>query len=128
MLLHWYRLENFGKEFPLLKEAYNETKLLYLSKKPSWYGSINIIVNILKTTNTDINLLLKKILGKFKNNVNIFFKIIIYHRMEKKINQFSDSKLKIYNICKNNFGLEKYLTIVNNSELRRSFTKLCTSS
>ena len=48
--------------------------------------------------------------------------------MEKKINQFSDSKLKIYNICKNNFGLEKYLTIVNNSELRRSFTKLCTSS
>jgi hypothetical protein len=128
MLLYWYHLENLGKEFPLLKEAYNETKLLYLSKKPSWYGSINIIVNILKTTNTDINLLLKKILGKFKNNVNIFFKIIIYHRMEKKINQFSDSKLKIYNICKNNFGLEKYLTIVNNSELRRSFTKLCTSS
>jgi hypothetical protein len=36
--------------------------------------------------------------------------------MEKKqINQFSDSKLKIYNICKNNFGLEKYLTIVNNN-------------
>jgi hypothetical protein len=33
--------------------------------------------------------------------------------MEKKqINQFSDSKLKIYNICKNNFGLEKYLTIM----------------
>ena len=128
MLLYWYRLENLGKEYPLSKEAYNETKLLYLSKKPSWYGSINIIVNILKTTNTDINLLLKKILGKFKNNVNIFFKIIIYHRMEKKINQYSDSKLKIYNICKNNFGLEKYLTIVNNSELRRSFTKLCTSS
>jgi glucose-6-phosphate 1-dehydrogenase len=75
MLLYWYCLENLGKEFPLLKEAYNETKLLYLSKKPSWYGSINIIVNILKTTNTDIiNLLLKKPLGKFKNNVNIFFK------------------------------------------------------
>jgi hypothetical protein len=33
MLLYWYRLENLGKEFPLLKEAYNETKLLYLSKK-----------------------------------------------------------------------------------------------
>ena len=39
---------------------------------------------------------------------------------KKKINQFSDSKLKIYNICKNNFGLEKYLTIVNDFELRRS--------
>ena len=60
MLLYWYRLENLGKEFPLLKEAYNETKLLYLSKKPTWYESINIIVNILKTTNTDINLLLRK--------------------------------------------------------------------
>jgi hypothetical protein len=87
------------------RSTYNETKLLYLSKKPSWYGSINIIVNIVKTTNTDINLLLKKTLGKFKNNVNIFLKIIIYHRMEKTNYQFSDSKLKIYNICKNNFGL-----------------------
>jgi hypothetical protein len=47
---------------------------------------------------------------------------------KKQINQFSDSKLKIYNICKSNFGLEKYLTIVNNFELRRSFTKLHTSS
>ena len=49
--------------------------------------------------------------------------------MEKKqINQLSDSKLKTNNICKNNFGLEKYLIIVNNFELRRSFTKLRTSS
>ena len=47
---------------------------------------------------------------------------------KKQINQFSDSKLKIYNICKSNFGLEKYLTIVNNFELRRSFTNLRTSS
>jgi hypothetical protein len=128
MLLYWYRLENLGKEFPLLKEAYNETKLLYLSKKPSWYGSINIIVNILKTTNTDINLLLKKTLGKFKNNVNILFKSFFITKWKKQINQLSDSKLNIYNICKNNFGLEKYLTIVNNFELRRSFTKLRTSS
>jgi hypothetical protein len=60
MLLYWYRLESLGKEFPLLKEAYKEIKLLYLSKKPTWYESINIIVNILKTTNTDINLLLRK--------------------------------------------------------------------
>ena len=47
---------------------------------------------------------------------------------KKQINQFSDSKLKIYNIRKNNFGFEKYLTIVNNFELRRNFTKLRTSS
>jgi hypothetical protein len=128
MLLYWYRLENLGKEFPLLKEAYNETKLLYLSKIPTWYESINIIVNIRKTTNTDINLLLKKTLGKFKNNVNILFKSFFITKWKKQINQLSDSKLNIYNICKNNFGLEKYLTIVNNFELRRSFTKLRTSS
>jgi hypothetical protein len=40
MLLYWYRLENLGKEFPL-------TKLLYLSKKTTWYESINIIGNTL---------------------------------------------------------------------------------
>ena len=73
MLLYWYRLENLGKEFPLLKEAYNETKLLYLSKKPSCYGSINIIVNILKTTNTDINLLLKKHLENSKIMITFFY-------------------------------------------------------
>ena len=70
----------------------------------------------------------KKPLGKFKNNVNIFFKSLFITEWKKQINQFSDSKLKIYNICKNNFGLEKYLTIGNNFELRRSFTKLRTSS
>jgi hypothetical protein len=63
-------------------------------KKPSWYGSINIIMNIFKTTNTDINLL-KKTLGKFKNNVNIFLKSLFITEWKKQINQFSDSKLKI---------------------------------
>ena len=87
MLLYWYRLENLGKEFPLLNEAYNETKLLHLSKKPTWYESINIIVNILKTTHTDINLLLRK-------NTNHY----LSQNGKKQINQqFSDSKLKIYN-------------------------------
>ena len=129
MLLYWYRLENLGKEFPVSKEAYNETKLLYFSTKPTWYESINIIVNIFKTTNTDINLLLRK---KHLENSKIMLTFFLNHYLsqngKKQINQFSDSKLKIYNICKNNFGLEKYLTIVNNFELRRSFTKLRTSS
>jgi hypothetical protein len=60
--------------------------------------------------------------------INNFFKSLFITEWKKQINQFSDSKLKIYIICKNNFGLEKYLTIVNNFELRRSFTKLRTSS
>ena len=60
--------------------------------------------------------------------LTFFFNHYLSQNGKKQINQFSDSKLKIYNICKNNFGLEKYLTIVNNFELRRSFTKLRTSS
>ena len=86
-------------------------------------------MNILKTTNTDINLLLRK---KHLENSKIMLTFFLNHYLsqngKKQINKFSDSKLKIYNICKNNFGLEKYLTIVNNFELRRSFTKLRTSS
>ena len=58
----------------------------------------------------------------------IFFESLFITEWKKQINQFSDSKLKLYNICKNNFGLEKYHTIVNNFELRRIFTKLRTSS
>jgi hypothetical protein len=51
----------------------------------SWYGSINIIVNILKTTNTDINLLLKKTLGKFKNNVKIFLNHFLSQNGKSKL-------------------------------------------
>jgi hypothetical protein len=84
MLLYRYRLENLGKEFPLLKEAYNETKLLYLSKKPTWYESINVIVNILKTTNTDINLLLrKKHLENSKIMLTFFFKSLFITEWKK---------------------------------------------
>ena len=60
--------------------------------------------------------------------LTFFFKSLFTTEWKKQINQFSDSKLKIFNICKNNFGLENYLTIVNNFELRRGFTKLRTSS
>jgi hypothetical protein len=60
--------------------------------------------------------------------LTFFFKSLFITAWKKQINQFSDSKLKLYNICKNNFGLEKYLTIVNNFELRWSFTKLRISS
>ena len=38
-----------------------------------WYGSINIIVNILKTTNTDINRLLKKNTWKIQKIMLTFF-------------------------------------------------------
>jgi hypothetical protein len=45
----------------------------------------------------------------------------------KKPNQFVLT-VQISKVTTYNFGLEKYLTIVNNFELRRSFTKLHTSS
>jgi len=34
---YWYRLENLGSSFPLLKEAYLDSKSLLQSNIPSWY-------------------------------------------------------------------------------------------
>ena len=41
---YWYRLENLGSSFPLLKEAYLDSKSLLQSKIPSWYGSMYFLL------------------------------------------------------------------------------------
>ena len=43
MIRYWHRLENLGSSFPLLKDAYLESKLFFESKIPSWYGSLNYL-------------------------------------------------------------------------------------
>ena len=44
MLNYWQRLEYLEEEFPLLKDAYEYSKLLYNQQKSSWYGSIQKII------------------------------------------------------------------------------------
>ena len=45
MIKYWHRLENLGNSFPLLQKAYNDSKLLYESKFPSWFGSLKTLLN-----------------------------------------------------------------------------------
>ena len=79
MLSYCYRLENLGNNFPLLKDAYDESKMLHLSKKPSWYGSINLILKILRSdSGKDIGLLFNESPGKFKNNIHIILYLSHY--------------------------------------------------
>jgi hypothetical protein len=40
MLNYYLRLEKTGSTFPLLNDAYIESKLLHNAKKSSWYSSI----------------------------------------------------------------------------------------
>jgi hypothetical protein len=61
-LVSLYASFNSGNSFPRFSKRYQYNNMPLIMLK----------YNILKTTNTDINLLLKKTLGKFKNNVNIF--------------------------------------------------------
>jgi hypothetical protein len=45
MLLYWYRLVNVGKEFPLLKEVYNETKIQNRYCQKMGFLFLHFIVN-----------------------------------------------------------------------------------
>jgi hypothetical protein len=52
ILRFWHRLENLDSSFSLLKAAYKCTKNLYESKQPSWYGSVqHILQNMRSLTN-----------------------------------------------------------------------------
>jgi hypothetical protein len=43
MLNYYLRLEKTGSTFPLLNDAYIESKLLHNAKKSSWYSSVKLV-------------------------------------------------------------------------------------
>ena len=45
MLSYYLWLEKTGSTFPLLNDAYIESKLLHNAKKLSWYSSIKIVLD-----------------------------------------------------------------------------------
>lgn len=66
---------------------------------------------------------------KLDKNLGIvfFFSIALYIvEWYKQINQFPSGKLQVlvYSLCKSNFCFEKYLTLVENSEMRIIFARL----
>ena len=129
MLLYWYRLENLGNNFPLLHNAFAESKALYHSNQPSWYGTIAIILKLFKDENkTEVNLSLLNCVYKFKKTINAALKGLYTTEWKKQLEKLSDGKLKFYNICKTNLCCERYLVLIKKFELRRSFTRLRTSS
>jgi len=117
---YWYRLENLGSSFPLLKEAYLDSKSLLQSKIPSWYGSMNFLLQNIKgisdlatTTNFRFNRLYRKSIYQFYEE-----------QWRKQRKKQADGKLCSYICFKTNFGLEKYLLLLKNSEQRKNLTRL----
>lgn len=62
MLSYWYRLEFHGQFFPLLCNAYCESRLQFEQNIPYWYGSIHFLTNNID----DIKNVLSVSIQKFK--------------------------------------------------------------
>lgn len=119
MIRYWYRLENLGQSFPILKDAYCESKSLFEKKLPSWYSSINFLI----TNFNGIRDLTSVKMHKFKRELkNCLFR---YYTQEwnSQLKSHSDKKLSCYSTFKQNFGQEKYLNLIKNFEQRRNFTR-----
>ena len=119
MLNYWYRLNNLGKSFPLLNDAYCESKLLYEQNIPSWYTTINFLINKLDGSQNLRGVKESKFKSALKNC--LFKNYINEWRLQASLH--SDKKLSCYVSLKQSFGLEKYLNLLKNFEQRRNFTR-----
>ena len=119
LLKFWHRLENLDASFPLLKNAYITSKNLFTKKLPSWYGSIDRLSNCLGFSLQNINVSSYS----FKKNLNKCVYSYYLREWKNKLVDSSHGKLRTYTSFKTNFGLENYLKILSNFELRRSITK-----
>ena len=123
MSKYWYRLENLGNSFPLLREAYLESKRLHESKVPSWYGCMSVIIQ--KVPGIKDLAHVKQF--KFKHSLKRIFRSHYEDIWHSQLPKQSTGKLSSYVKFKSNFGLEKYLLKLNFNS-RRSLTKLRISS
>ena len=121
MINYWHRLENLGSSFPLLGEAYLTSKILYDQKYPSWFGSLKCIyqnIQGLQELSSTTKIYRFKRLSKkliFQHYVNLW-------QIQK--NKHSVGKLDNYFNLKTNFGMEKYLSVLQNFEHRRNVARL----
>lgn len=123
---YWYRLENLESTFPLLKDAYITSKHLLQLNKPSWYGSVNLILDFIPDIK-DISKTSKSI-ANFKINMKKTLKSKFLEEWHKEKVKNSDGKLRTYVEYKTNFGKESYLSILSSFEQRRALTKFRISS
>lgn len=120
ILRFWHRIENLNGTFPLLQDAYTESKRLFNANIPSWYGSVNFLMDKIPGLNILSNI------SKYK--FKYMYKKIIFQCFEqnwiKQMQNHSDGKLCSYTYIKTKFCLEKYLTVIKSFEQRRNFTRL----
>ena len=119
MLSYWYRLENQSQSFPLLYNAYCESKQLFQQNTPSWYGSIHFLTNSIDGTNN----LLSVTKQKFKRALRDYLFKYFIKEWNSKFTIHADKKLSCYSTFKQNFGQENYLRLLKNFEQRRSLTR-----
>ena len=118
---YWIRLENLDN-FPLLQDAYIQSKKLNDQHKSSWYGSLRLLLsNIPKLANIGRSKISKDFVKKAIKEIYLIF-------WKRQLTERSSGKLRTYLKFKTNPGFENYLSIVQSFELRRSLTKFRVSA
>ena len=113
MLKYYYRLQKIESSFPLLQDAFLESKSLHETKNVSWYSALQTIIQNIST-----------VLNIKTNRVNIgSLREYFIKEWSQQLGKSVDGKLSMYVFCKSNFGFEKYLTIIRNFEQRRRLTR-----
>ena len=119
MIKYWYRLENLGTSFPLLQNAYKDSKTLFESKFPSWYGALTKLLKQLE----GVEDLRTSGPYSFKVNSKKLLRAYYLKLWKASMMHHSSGKLCTYSTFKANFGLEKYLLLIKNFEQRRCLTR-----
>lgn len=114
MLNYYLRLEKTGSTFPLLNDAYIESKLLHNAKKSSWYSSIKFVLDKVSSL---LNVDSSKINGE---RLKDFF----VKDWQKRLKESSSGKLCSYYLFKNNFGCENYLSLIKKFSIQKEPDKI----
>ena len=93
---------------------------MYEGKQPSWYGSVQ---HILQNMPSLTNFLTDKT-STFKYKCNTIVKQHYLELWTKQAHSLKEGKLRTYSKIKTNFGYENYLSIIKNFEQRRRLSKL----
>ena len=114
VIKYFRRLEEINSE-SLLGQAFNSSKEIHTSGKESWYSSILFIMQQL---NINANMSLHEIKSKLiKISMELWGKQLHENAVIK------EGKLRTYNMFKQIFKCEPYLNVVNNRDVRKSFTR-----
>ena len=122
MFKFWYRIEHLHPD-SLLFNALQCSKNIEVAGN-SWFNTVNQLSNLLNLPLSECMLLRQ---SSFHNKLTRTLKAKYLDEWNTKKQVCASGKLDLYTKVKNNFGLEKYLNILN-FPLRRDITRLRISS